>query len=70
MLAADRCEGRILFVLPIGTTRGDELLNRIGDTRGFNRAAIKRVMRSKRNARFTVWQRDRIADNSQAGQTP
>lgn len=59
-------EGRILFVLPIGTTRGDEPLNRIGDTRGFDRAAIKRAMRSKRNARFTVWQRDRIADNSQA----
>lgn len=62
-------EGRILFVLPIGAARGDELLNRIGDARGFDRAAIKRAMRSKRNARFTVWQRDRIADNSQADQT-
>ena len=63
-------EGLILFVLPIGAARSDELINRIGDTRGFDKAAIKRAMRSKRNARFTVWQHDRIADNSPAGQTP
>jgi len=59
-------EGRILFVMPARALRGDELLDRIGDTRGFDRRAIKRAMQSKRNARFIVWQRDRIADGSEA----
>ena len=65
--AADPCwlladaEDRILFVLSTGVVPGPELIDRIGDARGFDKAAIRRAMRSTRNARFTVWQRDRIA---------
>ncbi len=59
-LLAD-ADDRILFVLPSGVVPEHELIDRIGDARGFDKAAIRRAMRSKRNARFTVWQRDRIA---------
>jgi len=59
-LLAD-AEDRILFVLPAGAVREKELFERIGNARGFDKAAIRRAMRSTRNARFTIWQRDRIA---------
>jgi hypothetical protein len=60
-LLAD-AEDRILFVLPTGAVPERELFDRIGDARGFDKAAIRRAMRSTRNARFIVWQRDRLAD--------
>ncbi|WCM25501.1 hypothetical protein NDN01_15765 [Sphingomonas sp. QA11] len=62
-LLAD-AEDRILFVLPAGVIPGHELLRQIGDGHGFDKAAIRRAMRSKRNARFTIWQRDRITDRA------
>lgn len=64
-LLAD-AEDRILFVLPTGVIPGQDLIDRIGDARGFDKAAIRRAMRSTRNARFTIWQRDRIADHGTA----
>ncbi|MEN2789016.1 hypothetical protein ABC974_05210 [Sphingomonas oligophenolica] len=57
-LLAD-AEDKILFVMP-GGTLDKAMLGRIGNTPGFDKAAIRRAMRSTSNARFTVWQRDLI----------
>jgi hypothetical protein len=58
-LLAD-AEDRILFVLPTATPEGKSLLARIGNRPGFDRNALRRAMKSTRNARFTVWRRARI----------
>ncbi|QNA82898.1 hypothetical protein G4G27_01875 [Sphingomonas sp. So64.6b] len=43
---------------------GKALLARIGKRPGFDKTALRRAMKSTRNERFTVWQRDLIADKS------
>jgi hypothetical protein len=62
-LLAD-AEDHILFVLPTGALDGKALLARIGKRPGFDKVALRRAMKSTRNERFTVWQRDLIADKS------
>lgn len=61
-LLAD-AEDKILFVMP-GGTLDKAVLGRISNAPGIDKAAINLAMRSTRNARFTVWQRDLIAEKA------
>jgi hypothetical protein len=60
LLVDDR--DHIVFVVPTGTVLSEDLIDQVGDGMGFDKPAMRQAMRSTRNARFTVWQRDRIAD--------
>jgi hypothetical protein len=61
-LLAD-AEDRILFVMP-GGTLDKGVLGRIRNAPGIDKTAIRLAMRSTRHARFTVWQRDLIAEKA------
>jgi hypothetical protein len=51
-------DDQILFVVASGTALTEEMIDRLGDSRGFDKAEMRRAMRSTQRARFTVWQRD------------
>jgi hypothetical protein len=50
-------EDKILFVVASGML-DEAAIERIGDTSGFDKAAMRLAMHTGFRARFTVWQRD------------
>jgi len=60
-LLAD-ADDKIVFVMQSDKTLDDGFLGWICKSPGFDKVAIGRAMRSKRSARYTVWQRDIIAE--------
>jgi hypothetical protein len=62
-LLAD-ADDSIIFVMQSGRAFDEGLFGQISKSPGFDKTAVRRALRSKRNARYVVWQHNIIADKA------